>query len=147
MSGEGLDRQTEITGYADVYLKQCQNIENEIALVFDHLQAAAYWHAEASGFHLDGSKTFGDFIALCHSELSEALEAYRDRGMKSWTTPKLNDDLYLKDKPEGVTSELADVLIRIFDMAQVYNLDLGGAVLEKMAYNRTRGHMHGGKAL
>lgn len=34
--------------------------------------------------------------------------------------------------------ELADALIRIFDYAGAYKLDLGGALLEKMAYNKNR---------
>jgi NTP pyrophosphatase (non-canonical NTP hydrolase) len=34
--------------------------------------------------------------------------------------------------------ELADVLIRLFDYAGAYNLDLDGAVAEKRAYNATR---------
>jgi len=37
----------------------------------------AYETAKEKGWH-DVPATFGDRIALCHSELSEALEAYRD---------------------------------------------------------------------
>lgn len=39
--------------------------------------------------------------------------------------------------------ELADALIRILDYAGAYNLDLGGAMVEKLNYNRTREHKHG----
>ena len=34
--------------------------------------------------------------------------------------------------------ELADAVIRIFDLAGAYNMDLGGAIVEKMAFNAFR---------
>ena len=34
--------------------------------------------------------------------------------------------------------ELADTLIRIFDIAGAYDLDLGGAIEEKRAFNKSR---------
>jgi NTP pyrophosphatase (non-canonical NTP hydrolase) len=50
-------------------------------------------------------------------------------------------------KPEGVGSELADVLIRLLDMADVFGLDLTFEYERKVAYNRTRAHQHGGRTL
>ena len=77
----------------------------------------------------DTERTFGDYIALIHSELSEALEAYRapanrtDLGLRY--APVLNDDGELiGSKPIGVASELADVVIRVADMAEWYGVDL-----------------------
>lgn len=66
-------------------------------------------------------------LALVHSELSEALEGFR-KG--------INDD-HLPSR-QMVEVELADSLIRIFDLAGALNLDLGGALVEKMEYNRNR---------
>lgn len=66
-------------------------------------------------------------IALIHSEISEALEGVRKN---------CPDDKLPHRKMEEV--ELADALIRIFDYAGAHNLDLGGALVEKMAYNRSR---------
>jgi hypothetical protein len=69
----------------------------------------------------------GAMIALIHSELSEGLEGLRK---------DLMDD-HLKGRPM-VEAEMADVIIRVFDFADAFNLDLGGAVVEKDAYNHHR---------
>ena len=69
----------------------------------------------------------GEKIALIHSEISEALEAYRK---------DLPDDK-LPHRP-GIEVELADAVIRICDLAGVLKLDLGGAVQEKMHFNSVR---------
>jgi NTP pyrophosphatase (non-canonical NTP hydrolase) len=69
----------------------------------------------------------GTKICLMHSELSEALEGVRKDKM----------DDHLKHRPAEEV-ELADALIRIFDYAGVRQLDLAGAVIEKLAYNQKR---------
>jgi hypothetical protein len=48
-------------------------------------------------------------------------------------------------KPEGIPSELADIIIRVFDAAVEYGIDIEDQVRMKMAYNATRQHRHGGK--
>lgn len=79
-------------------------------------------------------------IALVHSELSEALEVWRDGKMF------LDTILVRNGKPEGFGIELADAVIRICDLAAAEGIDLEHCVIEKMAYNKTRPHRHGGKA-
>ena len=52
-----------------------------------------------------------------------------------------------KGKMEGVPSELADVVIRIMDLAEYYGIDLEKVIAEKHTFNKTRPFKHGGKKL
>ena len=85
------------------------------------LQREAHAIAKAHGWW-DTERTFGDLIALVHSKLSEALEAYRELGTTK-TAYTVDADGALT-KPEGVPYELADVVIRVADMAEWYGWDL-----------------------
>lgn len=107
----------------------------------------------ANGWY-DTARTFGEDIALLHSEVSEAFEAWRGHGFDDatahWAYRKgdRGEDLRIDNpKPEGVGSELADLLIRLLDTADRANVDLDAEYERKIAYNRTRGYHHGGKAL
>ncbi len=66
-------------------------------------------------------------LCLIHSEISEAIEGHRKN---------LMDDKLPHRKMIEV--ELADAVIRIFDLAGAMEMDLGGAIAEKMAYNESR---------
>lgn len=82
-------------------------------------------------------RNFGELIALCHSELSEALEGNRKN---------LNDDKLPHRRMEEV--ELVDCLIRIFDIAGHLNMDLEGAYREKREFNLNRkDHKHENRKL
>lgn len=108
-------------------------------------------------------RTFGEGIALLHSEISEALEAYREQGLDETVRYEsedgyaivnkgdVNDTNWRKagqiGKPCGVASELADELVRLLDEASRQDIDLFQAFREKLTYNWTRGYRHGGKKL
>ncbi|WP_217597854.1 hypothetical protein [Cohnella sp. GbtcB17] len=118
--------------------------------------AAAHANAVSKGWW-DEERSFGEIIALIHSEASEALEDYRagkqptevwyERVTPMGMTAIVDSRLYEHDKPCGIPSELADIVIRVFDAAGRYGIDLEQAIAEKMAYNATRPQRHGGKVL
>lgn len=47
----------------------------------------------------------------------------------------------------GIPYELADTIIRIFDICGHYEIDIEKAIQEKMAYNKERAYKHGGKII
>ena len=95
------------------------------------LQKRAYDIATDKGWWDEGNEaSFGENIALMHSELSEALESYREDG--------LNPHI-------GV--EFADVVIRIMDVCEYIGIDLETAIIQKMRQNADRPYRHGGKLL
>ena len=113
-------------------------------LTIDEMVFESFETSRQKGWH-EEPRTVGDLIALMHSELSEALEEFRD-GQPA-------DKIWFRGvdggpaKPEGVPVELADVVIRIGDFCGRYGIDLDEALRIKMYYNRTRPHRHGGKVL
>lgn len=105
----------------------------------------------------DTARSFPEVAALIHSEVSEALEEWRDgnpaiygccgipgavcefegacdKGEKTGTC-----------KPEGVAVELCDAVIRIFDYLAYLGVDVEAVLTAKLEYNKGREYRHGGK--
>jgi NTP pyrophosphatase (non-canonical NTP hydrolase) len=108
------------------------------------IQNKVHGIAREKGWHENRSPSptthqVASWIALCHAELSEALEELRK--------PDCVEMRIENGKPEGLVVELADCVIRIMDMCEALGLDLGEAMRTKIAFNRTREFRHGGKVL
>jgi NTP pyrophosphatase (non-canonical NTP hydrolase) len=97
---------------------------NEFAKLCRHANDK-WWKDPATDEPLQRNRA--ELLMLIVSELAEAMEGERKN---------LMDDKLPHRRMAEV--ELADALIRIFDYAAGFGYDIGGAFVEKMAYNRTR---------
>lgn len=98
----------------------------------------------------DEERSFGEIIALCHSELSEALEEYRAGRPMIWYQCLSTDDIVpcrqkekcpdwlngmceidaIEKKPEGIAVELADCIIRVLDYMGKEGFDVDALLRE-----------------
>ena len=85
-----------------------------------------------------GERNIGEQLMLVVTEVAEAMEDLRDERM----TASVDET----GKPIGFPIEIADVMIRLFDLAGYLEIDLDSAVEAKMKFNRGRAYRHGGKA-
>jgi hypothetical protein len=130
----------------------------ELIMDMFKLQNDVWKIAEEKGWHEGEELSFGEFIALCHSELSEALEIYRNKGASaipvvkpfewmehaSWGAVTMK---VVTSAPVGIPIELADVIMRILDYCETHGIPMYQAIEMKMNYNKTREHRHGGKVI
>lgn len=100
-------------------------ISNLSQKVFESNVKAGWYRDPRTGRKIE--RNVPEMLMLTVSELSEAMEGYRK---------DLMDDKLSHRKMFEV--ELADVLIRLFDLAGYQQLDLGSAFVEKYLFNQTR---------
>lgn len=80
--------------------------------------------AAAKGFGTDKSEIIvSEKIALIHSEISEAYEAYRHKKIRG---------------RHGFAEELTDSVLRIIHLATLFNIDLEKEMLKKIKSNEKR---------
>ena len=108
-------------------------MESKIKESINNLVNICYNASFEAGWHTDSQtgelieRNKGEMLCLIHSEISEALEGER-KGL-------MDDHLPHRKMAEV---ELADAIIRICDYAGRFRYDLGGAVAEKLEYNKNR---------
>jgi len=127
LAGDGMAEDVKLTAIKGMSMNSLSKLAYSIAC------KVGWW---------DDERSFGDMIALLHTEPSEALEEYRNGHGYTETYYRHHDD-----KPEGIPSELADTIIRVLDIAGHLDIDIGKALAEKMIFNSKRPHKHGGKRL
>lgn len=134
-------------------------------MTLNEVAAATHENAVKHGWW-DTPPSFPEIIALCHSELSEALQEYREGRPALWyrcltsegTTPCMREGCgdwqdgkcelaCLAPKPEGMAVEMADALLRILDWLASEELDAEAIIKAKLEYNTTRSFKHGGKVI
>ena len=114
-----------------------KTIRNRVEEIHANALAHGWW---------DDTKNYDERLAkipekilLVHCELSEAVEEFRNDKISTY----FGED----GKPEGVFVELADAVIRIFDLAGACGVDLEHLIECKHHYNKTRSHRHGNKKI
>lgn len=86
-------------------------------------------------------------LLLVISELTEAFEEVRNGHRVSEVYFLDSAEVVSRLKPEGFPVELADAVIRIFDLAEFLEIDLEENITMKMKYNQERPYKHGGKTV
>lgn len=118
----------------------CELIEREEKMMRLNEFAADVHQVAVDHGWWDKEPSFPEVIALCHSELSEALEEYR-KGREA-------KEIYSKNgSPQGIAYELADVILRILDYCGHEGIDIEKCLEEKNNFNRNRPYKHGGKII
>lgn len=106
----------------------------DLAESINHLSYLCHSTAVEKGWY-ERKRELPELLMLTVSELSECLEAARNHDPVSEKIPPFTQTI----------EEVADCLIRLFDLCGHLKLSIGEAVMAKMAYNRTREIRHGGK--
>lgn len=101
------------------------NINDLVTLCYQESLKAG-WHTDLATGQLK-ERNRAEMLMLIVSEISEAMEGERKN---------LADDK-IPTRPMAEV-ELADAIIRIADYAGRWGYDLGGAIEEKLQYNRNR---------
>ena len=134
--------------------------------MINELAKQVHQNAIDKGF-FEKEKNIGEMLALIHSEVSEALEADRkdnyfnpetnckkDKDYSrtgGWAFDIVNSNIeawinwFNAEVKNTFQDELADIMIRVMDLAAYKGIDLEYHIKAKMRYNSLREYKHGKK--
>ncbi len=95
-----------------------------MSITIKELQNIIMQQAEEKGFGTKPEDVFvAEKIALIHSEISEAFEAYRHKNL---------------DGKDGFKEELGDAVQRILHLCGIFDIDIEKEILKKVRQNKKR---------
>lgn len=120
--------------------------------MINQLAKEVHLNAVEKGFY-EKEKNIGEMLALIHSEISEALEAdrkdrYLSENMKvvlGWVSDSDFSEDYRAKVKGTFEEEMADIIIRVFDLCAWKGIDLEAQIKAKMRFNSLREKYHGKK--
>lgn len=123
--------------------------------MINELAKQIHQNAVDKGF-FEKERNIGEMLCLIHSEVSEALEAertgsYADIGYYENKCAEFPDNelrnktLFETQIKNTFEDELADIMIRVMDLAAFKGIDLEKHIKLKMQYNSQREKYHGKK--
>jgi NTP pyrophosphatase (non-canonical NTP hydrolase) len=103
-----------------------------------------YNEAKKRGFYETAeNKMISSKLMLIVSELGEALEALRHDTRCKKLPARYSKRVFLKTVKDTFEDEIADTIIRIFDLCGYMGINLDGHVYQKLLYNASRMKLHG----
>jgi NTP pyrophosphatase (non-canonical NTP hydrolase) len=121
-----------------------RSVNDELMLIVGEVAEA---HEEDRAGHDMTERYYTYVFKGPHDEESRGVQRYLQACRDVGVAPEMNQIPVRFRKPEGIPSELADIIIRVLDVAYRYGIDLEEVLLEKLAFNETRGYRHGGKKI
>ena len=94
------------------------NIKEVAEKIHENAKNKGFWEKEPN---------FMEKLMLIVTEVGECADAYRE------------------DDKENIKEELADIVIRVFDTAEGYGINIEEEILKKMKINEKRPYKHGNK--
>ncbi|MEK7127993.1 MAG: hypothetical protein AAB933_00310 [Patescibacteria group bacterium] len=93
-------------------------------LTLEQIQILVMEQAKAKGFGTTPEEVnVGEKIAFIQTEISEALQAYRHKNIRG---------------KDGFEEEMGDAIQRILHLCGILGVDIEGAILDKLQYNKDR---------
>lgn len=119
--------------------------------VIDNLISEIHKQAVDSGFYDncgDERDVISRQILLVITELCESVEAYRKHGTGIYINNleegcNIDKERFLELYKDTFVDEIADTLIRVFDLLGYLGISIYPQMIAKLKYNKTRGYKHG----